>query len=1190
MKKLNAFWISATLFLLFGFCLPQKAEAQIYCPQSIFGQQGRTPSAGEWWVCINYLQNGVNSTSSLTSLPNAEIFVGSPSGKPQPQAVSGDASLANTGALTVTKTSGVPFGTAATVNTGTIGATVPLNNGGFTQSGLANFTGGIQINGTGVTLPLSAANGGTGESGTITGALKGNGTSPVTQAACGDLTNAGTACPVNIGTSGGTLGLLNANKTDSGNNTFSGTDNFTGTIKIGGTAVTLPVPVAIGGTTSTNASDALQTFSGVLNASACGYTQTPSWCSGSDVGSWINAAISYANGLGWVKPKIILDPTSTYNQSTQITKPMNIALDCQGSNLIWQSNSGVAFALNGGSLWNIGGLYNCILSTSGGWSTGHTNIAFYSGGDPAGVISPVDALDANDILYNVQITGFKYGFTHGNNSWANNIVLPLAHANWDGIYGVPVLFGAVTSFSITSNVVTVTVNNSFSIGDTINITGLSVGTYLNKVPLVIVSVSGTQFTASFTHANVSSTSDSGQAYDGFYNAGEPSIVTGGSLSNNSNCGMELNYNPDEWHVQGGTHFDYNTNYAVCGGAPNVQMKDYYAEQFQAPLIAHTASTGTATFKLYGGQLTATGTGTDTGIFLLANSSDRLYTYGVTVNSNHATTDLIRTGGLSGLSICSIGIDYSSGSTQPSNLTDATSAACKNSGGFLVTASGIIPYQGETFAVVGEHLDAPSLPTTNYFCNQISYISRTDIAPNAQWCIYHGAGGGDTDKFALGMLGRNGVLTMDANGVIGFGNSNLSASSGLYLDSSKNLTNTAPSITGGTVVGNPSGSSASPSATSAPILGIPGTTGGALGLANGGISGATTTLQPSAVTSNNTVSAPWATGTLSEASACSIASASTIDLGAISNGCSPGAIITVTGSTGINNFGSSAPVGVRYTLMFTGAPTITNSGTLNMMGNVSWTAAAGWGLECFEPSVAGTWNCEIGYNPAVQYSTGGSVQTTGAFTGARLQVSGTATATNGLDQPATNTVEFRTNSLAAGRIDASQRLLWGYTADQGGGELLQVNSGGFFNGKVTATNMLDSALSASSIVWSDGSKNFTSTAASQAQNTFYAAPSGSSGVPTFRTIASGDLPGFLYNTSGTIQTSPHMVTGTATLSAGSVTVTLSGAAVYTSSGSYACSGNDTGGSAIATSTQNQSASSFKIFGTLTDTVSFSCIGN
>lgn len=45
---------------------------------------------------------------------------------------------------------------------------------------------------------------------------------------CSGLTNAGTACPTNVGVSGATLGLLNANKTDSGNNTYSGTNTHSG--------------------------------------------------------------------------------------------------------------------------------------------------------------------------------------------------------------------------------------------------------------------------------------------------------------------------------------------------------------------------------------------------------------------------------------------------------------------------------------------------------------------------------------------------------------------------------------------------------------------------------------------------------------------------------------------------------------------------------------------------------------------------------------------------------------------------------------------------------------------------------------------------------------------------------------------------------------------------------------------------
>jgi hypothetical protein len=45
----------------------------------------------------------------------------------------------------------------ARLNTGTSGATLPLNNAGFTQSGLANFTGGFQVAGNAMTFPAAAA-------------------------------------------------------------------------------------------------------------------------------------------------------------------------------------------------------------------------------------------------------------------------------------------------------------------------------------------------------------------------------------------------------------------------------------------------------------------------------------------------------------------------------------------------------------------------------------------------------------------------------------------------------------------------------------------------------------------------------------------------------------------------------------------------------------------------------------------------------------------------------------------------------------------------------------------------------------------------------------------------------------------------------------------------------------------------
>ncbi len=86
---------------------------------------------------------------------------------------------------------------------------------GTPASGVAtNLTSIPVAQATGV---LPAANGGAG---TITGALKGNGSGTVSQAACADLSNGATGCSTAIGTSGATLPLLN------GTNTWSGTQTF----------------------------------------------------------------------------------------------------------------------------------------------------------------------------------------------------------------------------------------------------------------------------------------------------------------------------------------------------------------------------------------------------------------------------------------------------------------------------------------------------------------------------------------------------------------------------------------------------------------------------------------------------------------------------------------------------------------------------------------------------------------------------------------------------------------------------------------------------------------------------------------------------------------------------------------------------------------------------------------------------
>lgn len=95
---------------------------------------------------------------------------------------------------------------------------------------------------------LAAARGGAG---TISGALKGNGSGVVSQAACADLSNGATGCSTATGTSGATIPLLNGTNTWSGAQSFnssdfilkgasSGTINLNAAAAAGSNTLTLP--------------------------------------------------------------------------------------------------------------------------------------------------------------------------------------------------------------------------------------------------------------------------------------------------------------------------------------------------------------------------------------------------------------------------------------------------------------------------------------------------------------------------------------------------------------------------------------------------------------------------------------------------------------------------------------------------------------------------------------------------------------------------------------------------------------------------------------------------------------------------------------------------------------------------------------------------------------------------------------
>ncbi len=129
---------------------------------------------------------------------------------------------------------------------------------------------------------------------------------------------------------------------------------------------------------------------------------------------------------------------------------------------------------------------------------------------------------------------------------------------------------SITGFQITSNVVTFYAPNSLIAGAQVNISGLSVGTYLNGLTLTVISASINSFTASFTHANVTLTTDAGIAQVVTSNAGlVPSPAFGNSLVINNNTSATIS---NQWYYFQSAYQDaYNVNILQPNTAYSVRV-------------------------------------------------------------------------------------------------------------------------------------------------------------------------------------------------------------------------------------------------------------------------------------------------------------------------------------------------------------------------------------------------------------------------------------------------------------------------------------------------------------------------------------------------------------------------------------------------------------------------------------------
>lgn len=197
------------LAIALGLCLLSSgvwAQGNPQCPTRNLGDSTNACAS------TKFVQNQF-ATPTLP-LPNTQIYVGNVSGVAVAVAMSGDCTIANTGAITCSKLSG------SVVN------------------------GAVKLNGSGV----------------------------VSQAACADLSNGatgcstavGTAATANTGTSGHNLPFLD------GNNTWSGSNNFTGGATVNSTPISVTIassPIALGTSAISSA-----TCAAAVSASALGVT------------------------------------------------------------------------------------------------------------------------------------------------------------------------------------------------------------------------------------------------------------------------------------------------------------------------------------------------------------------------------------------------------------------------------------------------------------------------------------------------------------------------------------------------------------------------------------------------------------------------------------------------------------------------------------------------------------------------------------------------------------------------------------------------------------------------------------------------------------------------------------------------------------------------------------------------------
>lgn len=161
---------------------------------------------------------------------------------------------------------------------------------------------------------------------------------------------------------------------------------------------------------------------GLLNPLLCGSLHPPTWCSGADLGAWINAALAHMPGNG-ITPHgcgvIQLPYQSSLRFTTTIVKPRCTLIDLNQSTILWSGSSREAIIVADtytAAPPNPGGIRNGRIFGGTGGTISISN-GIFLGGDPAGVISPYGAGANNQSFDDLVVQNFTDNYVVGNNAY-----------------------------------------------------------------------------------------------------------------------------------------------------------------------------------------------------------------------------------------------------------------------------------------------------------------------------------------------------------------------------------------------------------------------------------------------------------------------------------------------------------------------------------------------------------------------------------------------------------------------------------------------------------------------------------------------------------------------------------------------------------------------------------------------------